>query len=457
MTRADESNMTARTGSRLPTAMLLLAATALLALPGCGVFKGDGGKKPRTLGERIAVLDFESQVEAEPELQGVDVLLPTAEVNPDWTQPGGNAASNMGHLVLSAEPSRQWRVSIGAGSDKTRRLNATPVIQENRLFAMDSEGRVSAFEASSGRSLWSRSLEVEGQSRRAAFGGGVSLGEGRLYATTGHGVVAALDPATGAEIWRVTMPTPLRAAPAVDGGRIYVSSIDGQLSALDASSGATLWQVNSTVEPAAILGAGAPAVALDTVVAGFASGELFALRVENGRTVWQDQLSRTGRTTALGSLAGITAAPVIDRGRVFAIGHGGRMAALELATGQRVWEREFAGVNTPWVAGDWVFAVTVDAQLVAMSRADGKIRWVTQLDRWEKPKSKKGAIEWFGPVLAGDRLYVASSGERLVAVSPASGAVLRTIRLDSPAYLSPVVANGMLYILTDDGNLAAFR
>lgn len=442
--------------TRTPATGAVLMAAALLALSGCGAFK-KSGNKPKTLGERISVLDYEKQVEAETELQGVEVVLPAATVNPSWTQPSGNASGSMGHLAVGQQPARVWSAKVGRGSDETRKLNATPVIAENRLFTMDTEGRVTAFDATTGARLWERSITLEKEGTRPAFGGGVSIGEGRIFATTGYGIVVALDPQTGAEIWRQRMPTPLRAAPGVDAGRLFVTSQDGQLSALSAETGATQWQANATVEPAAILGPGAPSIALDTVVAGFASGELFALRVENGRTAWQDQLSRTGRTTALGALSGIAASPVIDRGRVFAISHGGRMAALELATGQRVWERDFAGVNMPWPAGDWVFAVTVEAQLVALTRTDGKIRWVTQLDRWESPKKKKGGIEWFGPVLAGDRLWLVSSDQQMVAVSAATGERVQAYKLGAPAYLPPVVANGMLYVLTDDGTLTAWR
>jgi len=435
---------------------ILILAAAALALQGCNIFRG-AGVKPKTLGERVSVLDFEKQVEAEAELQGVEIELPRARVNPSWTQPGGSASGSMGHLALGAQPTRVWSVSVGTGSDATRRLNATPVIMENRLFVMDTEGRVSAFDATTGSPLWQRTIAVEGEGSRPAFGGGVSVMDGRAFVTTGFGVAVALDAGNGAEIWRTVLPTPLRGAPGVDAGRVFVTTQDGQLSALNAQTGAISWQANATVEPAAILGPGGPALALDTVVAGFASGELFALRVENGRTVWQDHLARTGRTTALGALSGIAASPVIDRGRVFAIGHGGRMVALELSTGQRVWEREFAGVNTPWAAGDWVFAVTVEAELVALTRADGKIRWVTQMDRWNNPKRLTGGIEWFGPVLAGDRLFLLSSDSRMVTVSPTSGEILSTTRLRAPAYLPPVVANGMLYILTDDGTLTAYR
>lgn len=441
-------------GPRAKAWLLVAALAAGLALSGCG---GDKKKRVHTAGERIAVLDYENQVTPEAELKDVAVVLPAATVNDSWTQPSGNAAGSLGHLALAAQPVRQWSIRIGEGSNKTRHLNSGPVIARNRLFTIDTVGDVGAFDATTGRQLWRTRIISEQEDRRPAFGGGVATDGERVYATTGYGIVAAFDAATGRQVWRRQLATPLRAAPAVDGGRIFVTSLDSQLTALDTQKGEVLWQANATVEPAAVMGPGAPAVALDTVVAGFPSGELFALRVENGRTAWQDQLSRTGRTTALGALSGIAASPAIDRGRVFAIGHGGRMAALELATGQRVWERDFAGVNMAWTAGDWVFAVDIDGDLVALTRLDGKIRWVRKLERWKNAKKRTGPIGWYGPVLAGDRLILVSSEKKMVSVSPETGEIRSESRLGNPARLPPVVANGMLYVLTDDGTLTAYR
>ncbi len=442
---------------------ILILLAAALALAGCnrGERKGLFRRAPpasQTMGERISVLDYEREVEAEPELRDLEVVLPPPTVNPAWTQSGGSATKAMGRLALGAGTQPLFRVSIGRGSDPTRRLNAAPVILANRMVTIDTDGLVRAFAADTGSLLWERRLvPARRKGNRPAFGGGVSLEGDRVFATTGMGDAVALDAATGAEIWRVTIGVPLRGAPTVAEGRVLVMTQDNRLTALSAANGEQLWQVTATLEPAAILGPGAPAVELGTVVAGFSSGELFALRVENGRTVWQDQLARTGRTTALGALSAIVASPVIDRGRVFAIGHGGRMVAIELATGQRVWERSFAGVSTPAVAGEFLFVVTTEAQVVALTRGDGKIRWVTQLDRFAKPKKRSGAIEWAGPVLAGDRLILVSSRGRLVELNPADGAKLSERKIGAPAFLPPVVANMILYILTEDGRVQAFR
>ncbi len=427
-----------------------------LALSGCNLLKGGKAKTP-TVGERVPVLDFETRIDAEAELADVPVRLPPPEANADWPQPGGSPSKSMGHLQLPDTLSQAWSVQIGRGSDATRRLNAAPVVAGGKIYIMDTEATVRAFDAGTGREAWQAAITVKGEDRRAAFGGGVSYGEGRVYATTGYGVVAAFDAANGTEVWRVALGTPFRGAPTVAPGRLYALTQDNQLFALSTDKGETRWNVAGTVETAGLLGGGAPAYAQDTIVVGYSSGELNALRAENGRTVWTDALSRTGRTTALNALTDIDASPVIDRGRVFAIGHGGRMAAIDLSTGQRVWERNFAGISTPWVAGDYVYAVTLDGEVVCAARADGRIKWVTRLPRFEKPKKKTKPIEYAGPVLASDRLIVAASNRELITLSPYTGKTISAVKLKAAAYLPPVVAGGTVYLLTDDGRLNAYR
>lgn len=435
---------------------LLILLLLCVALAGCGVFKKAKTRTP-TIGERIPILSFEAEAEAEAELQNTAVVLPAPETNAEWAQPGGSASKIGGHLTLATNPVQAWTANIGKGSSGTARLNAEPVVGGGKVFTIDTAGEVRAFDADTGRLAWQNEVRLPKRGNRAAFGGGVSYGDGRVYVATGYGIAAAMDAASGKILWERALVQPLRGSPSVYGTRVFFLSQDNQLHALDGASGELSWTVAGTVEVACILGTGAPAIAQDTVVAGFCSGELNALRAENGRTVWQDQLARTGRSTAMAALADIDGSPVIDRGRVFAIGHGGRMVALEMATGQRAWERNFAGVWTPWAAGEFLYIVTVDGEVLCVTRAEGKVRWITKLDQYRKPKKKQGPIQWAGPVLASERLWMAGSNRELVAVDPYEGKQLTSIKLKAPAFLPPVVAGGMMYMLTDDGTLTAYR
>jgi outer membrane protein assembly factor BamB len=208
---------------------------------------------------------------------------------------------------------------------------------------------------------------------------------------------------------------------------------------------------------AGLLGGSSPAATNTLVVAAYSSGELYGLRPENGRVAWQESLASVRRGGALSNLADILGLPVIDRGLVFAISNSNRLVAVDERIGNRVWEAELGGVQTPWAAGDYLFVLTNDQQLVALARGTGQVSWIVQLDRFEDPEDKSGPIIWAGPVLAGGRLWLTGSNGQLLAVSPADGTALARYPLPSAAYLPPVVANNTLYVLSDSGTLVAFR
>ena len=440
--------------TRTTTSLALIATAALLSA--CGVIS----KKPKstpTVGNRVSVLVSELDIAVDPETAAAPMELPAATANADWAQSGGNAAKLVEHVALPASLGLAWSASIGEGSSRSRRLGGGPVVADGKVYTIDTLGSVRAFDATSGAAVWAKRFSDAKGNEDTLYGGGVAVDGGRVYATSGYGHVSALDAATGAVAWTVRPGGPLRGAPTVADGSVYVISQDNQIFSLKAADGSTAWSNAAALEVAGVFGNGSPAVDRGTVVAGFSSGELNAYRYENGRMVWQDALSRTSISTGVSTLSDIDADPVIANGMVYALGQGGRMVALDLTSGQRVWELNMAGIATPWVAGDWLFAVNDKAQLIAVQRITGKIRWINQLPRWEKQKKKTGQISYFGPVLAGDRLIVAGSNGTLINVNPTNGSTQTQTNAGGGVRFQPVVAGGTLYLLTDQGRLLAYR
>jgi len=427
-----------------------------LASSGCGIFKKGKPKTP-VLGERIPVLTTESDVQVDPATQALPFSLPAAVENSAWAESGGNASNSMGHLALGNALKPAFTVQAGRGSSLTARLAAPPIVANGRVYTIDTLGAVRAFDARTGGQVWaSQTPEVKGN-EAALYGGGIAYDNGRIFATNGLGFVSALSEQNGGILWKVRPGGPLRGAPTVSNGAVYVISQDNQIYSLKEEDGTTNWSAAASLEIAGLFGAASPAVGQGTVVAGFSSGELNAYRYENGRQVWQDALQRTSISTSVSSLSDVDADPVIDNGQVFAIGAGGRMVALDLVSGQRMWELNIAGIANPWVAGDWVFVVTQDAKLLCIYRQNGHIRWINQLPQFEKPKSKKGDIEYSGPVLAGNRLILTASNGAVIQVDPAIGSFQSQFSLGGRVSLPPVVANSTLYILDDDAKLHAYR
>jgi outer membrane protein assembly factor BamB len=438
---------------KLRVAVLIAVA---LASSSCGVFKKGKPKTP-VLGERIPVLTSEGDVEIDPATQSLPFTLPTAAENASWSESGGNASNSMGHLALGAALQPAFTVQAGRGSSLTARLAAPPVVGNGRIYTIDTLGVVRAFDARTGGQVWaSQTPDIKGN-EAALYGGGIAYDNGRIFATNGLGFVSALSDQNGGIAWQVRPGGPLRGAPTVTNGAVYVISQDNQIYSLKEEDGSTNWSQPASLEIAGIFGAASPAVGQGTVVAGFSSGELNAYRYENGRQVWQDQLQRTSIRTSVSSLTDIDADPVIDNGQVFAIGAGGRMVGLDITSGQRLWELNIAGISTPWVAGDWVFVVTSDDKLLCVYRQNGHIRWINQLPQYEKPKSKKGDIEYSGPVLAGGRLILTASNGQVIQIDPASGSFQSQFSVGAGVSLPPVVAGSTLYIFDDQARLHGYR
>ncbi len=434
---------------------------ALLALPlaGCGALKGDGGPKTPTVGNRVSILSNDNSIQVDPATAAIAVVLPDPVVNAAWAQSGGNASKSMGHPALGATRARLWEAKI-AGSTNKQRLASAPVVADNRLFVVDTDAVVSAFAADTGAKLWSAAIGSTGKDfRDSLFGGGASVDGNVVYATSGVGDVAALNAADGSVLWKVRPAGPLRGAPTVAFGGVYVISQDNQIFALNAADGAVQWQATASLEAGSVFGAASPAAGQGTIVAGFSSGEVQAYRYENGRDLWEDALARTSMALSVSTLTDVDADPVIDRGRVFALGQGGRMASYELVTGQRSWEISIAGISTPYVVGEWVYAMTDDGKLLCVARSSGKVRWIQQLARFrvETEKKKKDPIRWTGPILAGGRLLAVNSEGTLAEFSPADGSLLASTEFKTSLSQPPIVANNILYILADDGTITAWR
>ena len=432
-------------------------AGVLLTACESGPFGWLGEPSPSALeGERVAVLELDTGISADLGVTDAPLDLPAPVVNADWPQHGGDATKAMHHLSAPGSLDIVWRRSIGAGEGAYRKLVATPVVADGRIMTFDADTGVSAFDAVAGNRLWTFDT-TPGHEDDGGWGGGLAHGDGMLYVTTGFGEAIALDPGTGAQIWRAAIGPPVRTPPAVSEGRVHVVASNNELVTLDAQTGEVLWIQQGIAETVSLLGGGSPAVSGSFVVAAFSSGEVHALRAENGRVVWTDSLAHAEQTGSLAALNDINGSPVIDRDIVLVLGHSGRLVAVDLATGVRLWERPLTGTQTPWVAGNHVFAVTVDGHVVCLLREDGRIRWVASLPAFEDIEEREDPIAWSGPVLAGGRLVVVGNNGVAAIVSPYTGEIMEMRVLGGAFPLAPVVAGETVYLVNASGDLSALR
>ncbi len=432
--------------------LLFLAA---IVLTGCDNYFGQN-KAPSLSGKRISIMTQQRSIEPDSSAAGHKIVLPAPTPNNDWPQAGGYANHAMHHMRIGKALQERWSISVGRGTNDEERLMAQPIVAGNTLFSMDSETIVSAYNLKDGAEIWSVELTPK-EEDDDHVNGGLAYENGKVFATTGFGQVVAVVAKTGKVLWRRNVGAPVRSAPTARGNRVFAIAVTNKLFALNGETGAVLWSHSGIEEAINLLGGSSPAVDSGVVVAPYSSGELFALKVENGQELWADSLAGTRRGATSSALGTIRGRPIIDRGIVFAISNSGQFAAINLRTGRRIWERPVGGIESPWIAGDYLFVISNNTDLLALGRLNGRIYWVMALPEWEDPEDREGKITWTGPILASDRLIVAGSSGEALSVSPYSGKVLGKVEMLDSVSISPIVVQDSLLFLSDDAELVAYR
>lgn len=425
----------------------------------CGLCACAADKKAPLKGERVPVLEFQAESKIDSAARQMTMTLAPEKENTAWPQAGGNAAHLPQNLALNAGPLKKiWQVDIGEGSEKDRKLITVPLAVQDRIFAADTEGRVSAYSLEKGKKIWQVSV-LPSDDRSATVSPGLSYNNGVLYVTDGIGGLIALDGQTGKKIWAKVMDQPMRGSPTFQAGRLYVITLNDETLALDARNGEILWRHTGVQEPAGLLGAPSPAVDGSVVVTAYSSGDVVALRSETGQEAWTDNLTGViqSQSHAVTQLSGFRGSPVLDQEMVVIGNASTRLVAIHVPTGERAWQKEFGVMNTPWVSGNMVFAVTSDNQLVGIMKENGQIRWTISLPRFNDVANREDPIFWTGPVLGGGRLLIIGSNRRLLEIDPDTGKVLRKSELPDEGMLSPIIVKKTLIVLTDDGTLAAYK
>lgn len=403
-------------------------------------------------GTRVPVVNYEGSVKVDIDTKDMTVMLPLSEMGRDWPQVGGGAAHVTPHASLQETLTPQWTASIGSGNGEGQFLSA-PIVSDGIIYALDTSGHVVSLQASSGEVLWQVDISPAGRGD-AIIGGGLAFGDEKIYVTSPHAEVLALNAKTGQILWRVPTQSPVRAAPTFSDGRLYILNISNQLEVLNASTGSRLWDHAGITEFAGLLGTAAPAVSKGVVIVTYSSGEIYALKAENGHQLWTETLSTTRRPDSLSSLSHIRALPVIDQNTVLIIGYNKKMAAYDLRRGEKIWERSIGGLRTPAVVGDFIFMINSHNEIICLTRDYGQVVWVQKL---ESDLELPHKVIWDGPIVANNKLYIMNTGGALVALDPMNGKILSTTYVGAPVSLAPIVAQETLYILTDNGDLMAFR
>ncbi|MAV46756.1 MAG: hypothetical protein CBC49_008340 [Alphaproteobacteria bacterium TMED89] len=429
----------------------LLALT--VAFAGCEVIERLNDDDPRLPGTRVEL--FSDQDVGVPRSAN-PVSLPQAQNLRSWTQPGATATHAVYHLTLAERPQRLWSRSLGRGNGKAYRVTSAPIVVDGVIYAMDSRLQVTAMRLSDGAVGWRKNLMPVSESD-GVFGGGLSFGNGVLLAGTGAGRLYGLNPRTGGVIWQQRLSAPIHGGPTVDGDTVFATTIDNHAAAFDLASGRKRWEHEGREGVTTILGSTPPAAAAGVTYVAYASGEVFALASDTGRVLWSDTVAGLTATARTGMfIDDVGGPPLIDRDRLIVVGGSNRTVSFDIDRGIQAWELPFGGTQMAWPSAQHYFIATDSGRLVAVDRDTGGIAWARSLPKFADA-ARLDRVEWFGPVLAANRLILASSTGLIITVSPSTGKLLGRVQNRAGFVASPVIAQNTMLLITENGDLVAYK
>ena len=208
-----------------------------------------------------------------------------------------------------------------------------------------------------------------------------------------------------------------------------------------------------------LAGGPAPAINGDSVIFAFPSGEMLSVGRTSGVTEWGAAVQGRRPGIARAVVADISADPVVARGTVISGVQSGNMVAVDAEDGTRLWSAQEGPMSSVWVAGNAVFLVSDRNELVRLDADTGARVWGTPLPLFTKTRPRRQAEVYphHGPVLAGNRLVVASGDGVIRYFDPVTGAQIGQTDLPGGATTNPVIAGGTMYVVSANGQLQAFR
>jgi len=285
---------------------------------------------------------------------------------------------------------------------------------------------------------------------------GVAVADGNLYFGSTGGELVALEADSGINLWQIPFTTTgsvglgcgasetavaIYGTPAVDGELVYVAGNNGKIYALNTVAGASRWvypregNLNSFT--------GGPVLDQGSLYIASMGGIVYALDAENGDLIWQFEADDE-----------IWATPAVV-GDVLYIGtFNGKLYAVDTANGEAKWQQPFETdgpiVSTPLVDNGIVYAGSFDRHIYALDAVDGSLIW--QFPDTEEAASQPERWFWASPVIYNDVIYAPNMDGKVYLLDAASGSFVEAIDLENAISSAPVVAQGKVFVVTEEGD-----
>ena len=334
----------------------------------------------------------------------------------------------------------RWSRSVGDGQgDGYYKLN--PVLADGVIYAVSSDGELAAFDAESGRERWSVDLELP-------VSGGVGKYRDALFLGGADGLVIKLNADDGSELWRATVSGEILSAPQSDGSVVVAQAYDGKLMGFDFDTGQKRWTYSNDVPVLTLRGTSTPIIYNDIAIAAFADGKVIAVSLASGSVVWEARVAIAQGRSEIERIVDIDGSMATQGIELYVASYQGRLVALEMRAGRKLWQRNISSVSGVAVGFGNVYVADEDGTVSAFLRNGQGVRW-QNIDLGYRELSR--------PTPVSSYVAVVDFEGYLHLLSQVDGVIVGRARPDGDGARADMIASGnALYVYGNSGELVAY-
>ncbi len=348
---------------------------------------------------------------------------PAAEPESCWKEFGGNPQRTLFLDVDLGKPKKAvWSQGVRG------LMEYPPSFCDGKLYVnTQSTGRTTAYDARTGRLLWTR--------RDGPKASTPAIAGPRLVVTSQDGTVFGLNRATGRTLWTIKTSARVESSPVVLNNVAYFGATDGRLFAVNVPTGSIRWAYDTGGRINA-----SPSIWGNRICISTYAGSIFCLRRSDGSKLWSTYVKRS-----VVSYESFYSSPSTDGKRLYVAARSGKLVALDASSGRIVWTQNLHGLTypTPAIADGKLYIGSRNGVFNSYDAATGRLRWTRSV----------------GPVagsalVVGDLVFVSTVRLRTYALRTSDG---KTVWRFNAGRFVPGIATDRMYYFSLNGLLVAYR
>ena len=352
---------------------------------------------------------------------------------------GGKDAAEKPAALVEFKPSVElkssWQERVGGAGDTV----LFPAVVGDSIYAVGRDGKMARFNADTGKPQWN----IDSGRK---ISGGVGADSSLVAVGTAKGEVLAFD-VQGKPLWQARLSSEILSAPQVADEIVVVRTGDGRIFGLDAKDGKRKWVYQRAMPALALRSNAGVEVKHGAVFAGFAGGKLAALNLATGNMGWEATVALPRGATELERVTDVSSLPVVDERVICATAYQGRTACFDITSGNLLWARDVSSSAGLAMDDRYVYVSDTRGAIHALDKNSGASVW---------KQDKLLARQTTAPLALGRYIAVADVQGYVHLLAREDGSfAARTATDGSPISVPPVALSRGFLVQTRNGGLYA--